>query len=103
MDKKVLTEILKSYNEDLELEKLHKNNMIRNFGACIIWIGLTALSLWFPEQISFHRILVTAYAVILITITVTSCLILHQRYKMKVKSILYCRQACLEIRDNIVE
>ena len=98
--KKALTEIASSYNEDLQLEKLYRDNMIRNLVACIIWISITIGEVWLPEVFNFPRWIVTGYGTGLIALCVLSFWTIRARYKQKVKAILYARQACLQIRDN---
>jgi hypothetical protein len=99
--KKALTEVIASYNEDLTMEKLHRSNMMRCLGACIVWTVISVIKSWFPEILPIEPILITIWGALVVSLCVMAFLSIRLRYKYEVKKILNLRQVALTIRDEI--
>lgn len=99
-ERKLLTEIAKSYNEDLQFETVHRQVMLYNLATVIVWITLTIVDVW--GLVKFHEdpIWVTIMGAMLIITSLSSCIGVHLKYKSQAKKILHARTSCLQIRDN---
>lgn len=101
--KKFFAEVAKSYNEEVEYENLHRANMLRNFGACILWIAGTIVAVWykpFGKDMGNDPIWVTIVGSMVILVSVASCYNVHLKHKRKVRQLLQYRQQALNWKDG---
>lgn len=99
-ERNILTEIAKSYNEDLQFETVHRQVMIYTLVANIVWVTGAIADEWGLVKIHEDQLWVTATAAMLIILNVTSCLCVHMKYKAQARRILHARNSCLQIRDS---
>jgi cbb3-type cytochrome oxidase subunit 3 len=100
-DKKVLMEIAHSYNTDMAVEKRHRNSMTTNLLWCAVWIAVAMAKIMWPTWFKDSEFMMIWFGCILIVLCILSTITIHYRYKTKMKHIMYARQACLILKDQI--
>jgi hypothetical protein len=101
--KKVLTEIAKSYNDDLAREQIYRNNRTQCLVGCGIWVISSIVSVWWPkllESFTSSPMFITWYGVMLLAIIGLNIYSVHLHYKAKAKHLLEQRTLALQIRDQ---
>jgi membrane protein YdbS with pleckstrin-like domain len=98
--KAFFAEIAKSYNDDVALENLHRENLFRHIIACIIWIVASILGVWGVIDFGKDPIWVTVVGVMIILILLTTLYCIHKKHQRNVRQLLHARQAALLWKDG---
>jgi uncharacterized protein YacL len=98
--KAFFAEIAKSYNDDLAMENMHKENLVRNIIACIIWIVVSILGVWGIIDCSKDPVWVTIVGVLFIAVLSITLASVHMKHKRQVKHLLHARHAALMWKDG---
>jgi hypothetical protein len=100
--KSFFAKIAKSYTEDVELENLHRDNLIRHTVACIFWIIASILEVWDIVDFGNDPVWVTIVGVMIIVLLCLQLYSVHIKHKRRVRELLQHRQTALQWKDGKV-
>lgn len=98
--KKFFASIAKDYTDDVALENMHRDNMLRNFGAGMAWVALTIANVWGFIDIGKDRVWVTIMGSVLILVWLVTCYCVYMKHKRRVRELLHYRQVALNWKDG---